>query len=482
MVGVMTMESTTYVRGLLMDLNSTNREDRERACTALVVLGDRRVVELLIRVLEEPDPWLLQLIRCFVRGVRERRDRVLQTACEVLGRLGDVQAVWPLIEQLNHADSGVRQAACEALGKLRDSRAVNELIKRLRDSTWGVRWAARAALVAIGSASVEPLIKRLNDERSDMRRAACEALGKLRDSRAVDGLIKRLEDTNSDVRQAACEALERLSNKQAVGPLIRRLGDSAPSVRQAACHALKELKEWELVWAMQEVLNWEPLALNQLAKEAWSVRKELKWWLLPVIVWRGLNWRKLAFDNVARLVAQGDVRIVEPLIELLDDPDAHVAEAAHRALEKALKPHANMLLCQSCLTQFEKKKTKLEDIGTLRLIVCRACEKASHATFNVREVVAVLDTQMAEGLVQMDDVVRVNALKRETLFDLDSVEIINASDDEIHGFCIDIGNDGDLYRRKRRKKWHCIVAGTCQPSLNTRHILEDTFRHVEFHP
>lgn len=302
-------------------------------------------------------------------------------------------------------------------------------------------------------------VQQLNSSYWGDQEKACEKLGELGDTRAVVPLTARLIDTFYSVREAAneagwvrcvaCEALGKLGDKRVVALLIMRLWDDSEEVRGVACKALEKLRAGRMVTAVVGVLNHQPEACDALMK----------------------------------IVKERGVYVFPPLMVLLDNPDPFVRCAAFQALTpicKLLQEWLNQFLCRSCLTRFEKKKTKLQGIGTLHLVVCRACGKASHAMFGVQEVVAVLDEKMAEEIVHTDGIVRVNAMKRETLFDLERVEIINASDDDIHRFCIDIGNDGDLYRRKRRKKWRCVVTSTCQPSLNTRHILEDTFRRVEF--
>ena len=67
-----------------------------------------------------------------------------------LGKIGDVQAVEPLIATLQDSDSNVRSAAAETLGKIGDARAVEPLIATLRDSHSNVRSAAAGALGLIG--------------------------------------------------------------------------------------------------------------------------------------------------------------------------------------------------------------------------------------------------------------------------------------------------------------------------------------------
>ncbi|MCS7179459.1 MAG: HEAT repeat domain-containing protein [Anaerolineae bacterium] len=60
-------------------------------------------------------------------------------------------AIGPLAEALQDAEAEVRQAAAEALGAIRDPAAVGPLVEALRDADAGVRQAAEEALEKIGS-------------------------------------------------------------------------------------------------------------------------------------------------------------------------------------------------------------------------------------------------------------------------------------------------------------------------------------------
>jgi HEAT repeat protein len=150
-----------------------------------------------------------------------------------LGKIGDQRAVEPLIKMLGDSVS-VRNAACHALGKIGAKRADEPLIKMLRgeyDYVYISGWDDWHA--------VNPWFKKLSS--SDVREAACEALGKLKDKRAVEPLIETLGDKDEYVRERACEALGKLKDKRAVEPLIETLGDKDEYVRERACETLGQL-------------------------------------------------------------------------------------------------------------------------------------------------------------------------------------------------------------------------------------------------
>ena len=125
-----------------------------------------------------------------------------EAAAETLGRLGDAQVIAPLIERLTDQSSSVRRAATAALDRI--------------DPTWRESEAARIAVPA--------LLRRLNDDDDSVRWVATEALGELGDARAVAPLIERLNDDDY-VRGVAAVALGELGDARAVAPLITVLAD-----------------------------------------------------------------------------------------------------------------------------------------------------------------------------------------------------------------------------------------------------------------
>lgn len=91
---------------------------REGAVTALGLLGDRRGVDLLIKVMEDDDGGLVR-----------------QEAARALGRLGDRRAVEPLTRALNAEHWQFRYAVIDALAALADPLAAESLRNRLHAVT-----------------------------------------------------------------------------------------------------------------------------------------------------------------------------------------------------------------------------------------------------------------------------------------------------------------------------------------------------------
>ncbi len=161
-----------------------------------------------------------------------------QEAARALVRIG-IASFDPLIRALGSSDATGRRNASWALGALDDQRAVTPLIGLLRDSDDGVREQASWALGALDDArAVQALIGALRDRVPAVRRQAAWALGVIDDNAAVDALIAALKDTDSHVREQCAWALGTIGDARASAGLSLALKDAEPRVRRQAAWAL----------------------------------------------------------------------------------------------------------------------------------------------------------------------------------------------------------------------------------------------------
>jgi hypothetical protein len=138
---------------------------------------------------------------------------------------------------------------------------------------------------------------------------------------------------------------------------------------------------------------------------------------------------------------------------------------------------APRLLCPDCLVHCSSHSITITDGPSLSFYGCRYCRQ-SHNFWDVAAV-AVLDTgQVGDAVQHHGGVVRINWLLRRQLFDFDAVEIIQAYDEDVERFAMQVGNDTDPYRRPRYKQLRCLVDGDCELSENTMRILRRWFGQV----
>ena len=164
-----------------------------------------------------------------MRPLRAKLDQKDPQVIAVLGILKDRESVDALVALLNDANNQVRPAAAQALGAIRDPRAV------------------------------EPLIEHLTKNWQDTHDIA-RALGEIKDPRAIGPLIDAARQTN--LQGFSVSYREPIDNPvawplvyigfPAIEPLAGALGDQRQDVREVAAWALAQLR-------LQDGLNREDL-------------------------------------------------------------------------------------------------------------------------------------------------------------------------------------------------------------------------------
>ena len=161
-------------------------------------------------------------------------DRFLKPDITKLKKNRDIKG---LAKAVTHKDADVRRAAADALGKMRVKKAIDPLISALSDQDGYVRESAAMALGKIKDTRIrEPLAKRLEDDWLEVCRHAAWSLIKIG---AIDIVIEALKHPKEKVREVAAEALGGSNDMKAVVPLVEALKDENKHVRREAAEALK---------------------------------------------------------------------------------------------------------------------------------------------------------------------------------------------------------------------------------------------------
>jgi HEAT repeat protein len=130
-------------------------------------------------------------------------------------------------------------------------------------------------LVKLGDKqAVAPLLAKLDDKDEDVRQAVIGALVKLGDKQAVAPLLAKLDDKDEDVRQAVIGALVELGDKQAVAPLLAKLDDQNPANRVSVAAALHALGEPKGTAALKLCLTSEDVELRRTAVRAYARQRD----------------------------------------------------------------------------------------------------------------------------------------------------------------------------------------------------------------
>jgi len=463
------------VEPLIGKLQDGNQSVQEAAASALGKLGDERAVQPLIvelvaqetPVRESASEALVQLgeaaIIPLIGKLTAKRGVVLTAVVNTLEKLREGKLAHAVIGTLEGSED-----ALQNLIALQDERVLTPLINALTDEDNSVKIAAANALGELSAEEVvKPLIVALQNYDVPVQIASAKALGKLGDASAVEPLVEKLsapDEEDGSIRETVSQVLVQFG-ESAVMPLIEQLGEHI-QVRESAARVLGELGEWEVAQMVLGVLEGKRSSLRKLI-ELQDVRV-----ITPLI--NALEDKQLPVQKAA-MIALGEwgvLKAVAPLINMLKHKQKRGAsKIALRNIYKKLK--ANTLLCSSCLTRTVRKKTR-----GAPYYACRVCGSAETLLEGILYVVAVVGKAEEEDLF-LNDTVRGNWRKHEQIFDFDSVEIVDAADEQIERFLIQVGNDMDKLRRKKYKKMLCVVSNELMLADNTLRNLQNTFAKID---
>ena len=139
-------------------------------------------------------------------------------------------------------------------------------------------------------------------------------------------------------------------------------------------------------------------------------------------------------------------------------------------------PRIKRTLCYYCQVSCRAYWTDIPGQLSMVYYGCRQCRQSRKIWTG--PVVVVLD-QNLQTEVEIADQYRVNWLRRRTLFDFDRVEIVQALDEEVERFAVQIGNDTYEPRRRRYARMTCLIKAGCQLSENSVRVLNQVFGRVE---
>ena len=241
----------------------------------------------------------------------------LARVAEVLGNIGDTDAVPDLLTKLNNPDHDARYEVAIALGRIGDRRAVGPLLDIFNRNPDGVEgYNALSGLVLLlkqsNPAQLESLaIKALRSNESAQRMEAANALRDIATFASVPALISALHDSEDSVHANAAIALGRTHDNRAVEPLGQAMEDSGDQVAPNAFDSLVALSRSNL-----------PAVENLLVRLLGSSGAK----------------RKITAIRLASEI--GSRRSVAALITNLSHPDSDVRREAIQALGRIGDPNA----------------------------------------------------------------------------------------------------------------------------------------------
>jgi HEAT repeat protein len=176
-----------------------------------------------------------------VRVVETDNIGLRNAAIEVLGAVAQGNAD-KFARACDGAGEGARKFIVEAMGKTRDPQMIDQLESLARGSDANVAAAAVEALVCIGGARAESLLReRLSTPHLFLRISIVEGLTRLGTRVPWEELKPAVED--AIVRRISAELLGRTGEPEALEFLLELAPDASPQTSSAALRAIAELAE-----------------------------------------------------------------------------------------------------------------------------------------------------------------------------------------------------------------------------------------------
>ncbi len=197
------------------------------------------------------------------------------------------------------------------------------------------------------------------------------------------------------------------------------------------------------------------------------------------------HWRK---RFIARhvLLYRGSEAITSLYALALHPPTFQVGQTAAwlvtsigKETSERLAQSVDEWICPYCLVHCHIHHLDRPGQVDLNYYGCRHCRRSYGLLHCPAGVIARLDTKPGTLYEQEGDLLYANWSLHRTMFDFDRVEIINATDEDVERFAIQIGNDTDPIRKPRYEQMQCHINPECRLSKNTIRILESIFGSVE---
>jgi len=341
-LGKLALPTCVPVLGAVLRDRYEDPSIRASAGEALAQINDPDAVPALAREMLEVDehatPLLAEVIVRFgqaatgaVLGLLSDQDHpaVRVWAARILGSIGDLAAVEPLVNRLRDRQEQLRVAAADALGAFKDRRALQPLTQvMLRDPAPQVRAHAAAAVGQIaGDQAASVLIAAFSDPDFATRLRAIEAFESmhLTDTSALE---RALNDSNAEVRKRAAVALDRTGHLERI---VGQLASEDRDVVRTAYAGVLQLGAAGLVEGIAVWLRHESMQVRSLVAKACG---ELGIARLGPMLLGCINdpaWpvRASVCEALGRLRPVGSV---PELIRMLSDFEEPVREAAAAAI------------------------------------------------------------------------------------------------------------------------------------------------------
>jgi HEAT repeat protein len=276
-----------FVAGIKELLRHGNEKLRAGAMFVLGAAAGKGAVEPLLAILpgigEDEQAVVAEILQqlpdedlpALFPSLRDEQPAVRKWAAAILGRRLCRGAVPQLVGSLEDENGHVRGEAAKALGEIGDQMAIAPLITLMSDPFPDVRQTAVESLVRLGEGGEDLrqlvlnfLEPRLDSPDQDLVASALRIAARLGGEKVIARLEFCLKDERSQVRRAAVEALGVIDSPQAVEILQLALTDEDTMVRREAVQMMGNRRSPEILPFLVPMLRDEDLWVRVRAVQA----------------------------------------------------------------------------------------------------------------------------------------------------------------------------------------------------------------------
>ena len=208
----------------------------------------------------------LGFVDWWIRALAHRRWWRRSGAARMLGLARATRAIDGLVAALDDDHTEVRAAAVEALGRIGDPVTIPVIIAQLRDSARHQRVRVVEALRGFGAGAAQALAQ-YGDETPTDRSLAADVLGWIGGGAALPSLLAWCGDDDPVTRAAALRAIGSIGvDDRAYYYALRGVGDPAADVRAMAARALGRSRRADALPYLARCLDDEWIAAAHAAR------------------------------------------------------------------------------------------------------------------------------------------------------------------------------------------------------------------------
>ena len=272
-------------------------------------------------------------LRAITLALRDDDKGIREQSALALGMLGARASLKELGDALSDPEPGVRGAAALAIAKLGGKEHGRALVALLADGSTSVR---NRVLHAIGTLQVKeagPALREMFEanRRKELGQRTLQALSRVADPAQADLFRELVQDADPDRKRLAIEGLARVSDERLL-PAFKKdfQREKSDDLRVAYSFAITLLGDRAFLDSI--VLNLPSKTLGRRCRDyILELGRDLLGELYPYLNDPDADIRAELCDILA---AFGDPESIARLTPLVNDPSAHVADRANRAIEQ----------------------------------------------------------------------------------------------------------------------------------------------------